>query len=307
MAGLLRATSRILKVRREALRIGSSRRRRLDLGEEGSLWSFIGRAPRHTRLLQPDLRSMIETFWEEHSRASPEYKKVLRRRVQRGEYVEHHACFLEMTQTELYLEFRHAHPAITISQRSFEACKPWFVRYSQQRDTCCCRYHVGFQLLYSVFRGFIGHSGSIHPTSPRDFVHSLLCARREDNDMYHRMACVQGTCDVCGSLRLLQISELDSSDQEMVRWRQYEYVMLGDSRRLQLVEHLSPRIDFITRFRTAIYPYIQHAHGAKWQDRQFRASIAQFPIGTVVSVVDFAKNYTFAPQQEIQSEYYFSE
>ena len=131
MAGLLRATSRILKMRRKALLLGSIRWRRLDLGEEGSLWGFSGRAPRCTRLLQPELRAMIETFWEEHSRASLEYKKVLRRHVQRGVYVEHHACFLKMTQTELYLEFRHVHPTIIISQRSFEACKPWFVRYSQ--------------------------------------------------------------------------------------------------------------------------------------------------------------------------------
>ena len=56
-----------------------------------------------------------------------------------------------------------------------------------------------------------------------------------------------------------------------------------------------------------IYPYIQHAHGAKWQDRQFRESIAQLPLGLVLSVVDFEENYTFAPQQEIQLEHYFLE
>ena len=117
MAGLLRATSHILKMRRKALRLGSIRRCRLDLGEEGSLWGFSGRAPRCTHLLQPELRAMIETFWEERSRASLEYKKVLHPRVQRGVYVEHHACFLEMTQTELYLEFRRVHPTVIISQR----------------------------------------------------------------------------------------------------------------------------------------------------------------------------------------------
>ena len=101
--------------------------------------------------------------------------------------------------------------------------------------------------------------------------------------------------------------ELDSSHEEMVKWRQYEYVMRGDSRRLQLVDHVSLRVDFITTFQASLYPYIQHAHEAKWQDRQFQASIAQFPIDTVITVAHFAENYTFAPQQEIQSEYYFSE
>ena len=32
-----------------------------------------------------------------------------------------------------------------------------------------------------------------------------------------------------------------------------------------------------------------------------------FPPGTILSVVDFAENYTFAAQKEIQSEYYHSD
>lgn len=83
---------------------------------------------------------------------------------------------------------------------------------------------------------------------------------------------------------------------EVVAWRQYEYVMLGQSRRLQLVEHHSPRGEFMSTFMSSIYHYEQHAHGAKWQDRQFRSSLQQFPIGVVIAVVDFAENYTFAPQ-----------
>ena len=32
-----------------------------------------------------------------------------------------------------------------------------------------------------------------------------------------------------------------------------------------------------------------------------------FPAGTILFVVDFAENYTFAAQKEIQSEYYHSD
>ena len=114
-------------MRREALRVGRERRRRLSLGEESALWGSIGHAPHHNRLLHPKLISLIETFWEEHTRASPEFKKVLRKRISKGVYAQHHACFIETTQTELYKEFRIAHSNINISQCSFEACKPWFV------------------------------------------------------------------------------------------------------------------------------------------------------------------------------------
>ena len=62
------------------------------------------------------------------------------------------------------------------------------------------------------------------PGSPRDFVHSVLCQRGDDHVMFHRMACVQGSCNVCGLLASLHLHETDSLDQEIVKWRQYQYV-----------------------------------------------------------------------------------
>ena len=40
---------------------------------------------------------------------------------------------------------------------------------------------------------------------------------------------------------------------------------------------------------------------------QFKKSREFFPAETIFLVVDFAENYTFVPQQEIQSEYYHSD
>ena len=62
----------------------------------------------------------------------------------------------------------------------------------------------------------MGHSG-VAPTSPHDFVHSLLCARGEDSPMYHKMACVQGMCEECGSLCPFRTHELDLSHEEIVK------------------------------------------------------------------------------------------
>ena len=46
---------------------------------------------------------------------------------------------------------------------------------------------------------------------------------------------------------------------------------------------------------------------AQWQDEQFRICRDTFPLKTILSVVDFAENYTLQPQNEIQSQYYHSE
>ena len=46
---------------------------------------------------------------------------------------------------------------------------------------------------------------------------------------------------------------------------------------------------------------------ALWQDEQFKICWDTFPLRTILSVVDFAENYTLQPQNEIQSQYYHSE
>ena len=53
--------------------------------------------------------------------------------------------------------------------------------------------------------------------------------------------------------------------------------------------------------------YVKHVHVARWQDEKFRAYRDTFSIGTILSVVDFAENYTLQPHKEIQSQYYHSD
>ena len=61
---------------------------------------------------------------------------------------------------------------------------------------------------------------------------------------------------------------------------------------------------FSRNFESEIYRYTKHSHRARWKDLQFKHSHEIFPVGTILSVVDFAENYTFTAQKEIQSEYY---
>ena len=63
---------------------------------------------------------------------------------------------------------------------------------------------------------------------------------------------------------------------------------------------------FISEFHGKIQQYIQHVNMSRWQDEQFRICQDTFPLGTILSVVDFAENYTLQPQNEIQSQYYHS-
>ena len=64
---------------------------------------------------------------------------------------------------------------------------------------------------------------------------------------------------------------------------------------------------FIKKFIEKTHQYVHHVHLARWQDEKFRICRDTFPHGTILSVVDFAENYTLQPQNEIQSQYYHSD
>ena len=65
--------------------------------------------------------------------------------------------------------------------------------------------------------------------------------------------------------------------------------------------------EFILEFCGKIQWYIQHVDIARWQDEKFRKCWDTFPLETILSMGDFADNYTLQPQNEIQSQYYHSE
>ena len=53
--------------------------------------------------------------------------------------------------------------------------------------------------------------------------------------------------------------------------------------------------------------HVKYVHVDHWKYEQFIMCMDTFPIGTILSVVDFAENYNIQPQNEIQSQYYHSD
>ena len=78
------------------------------------------------------------------------------------------------------------------------------------------------------------------------------------------------------------------------------------SKRIDLLENDIPILEFMQKFQSQIYKYIKHSHMSTWQALEVKHYRAIFEPRTILSVVDFAKKYTFPQQREIQSEYYHS-
>ena len=78
----------------------------------------------------------------------------MRRRITRNQYEEHEKYLLKTTQIELFNKFKEENRQIHVSLSAFVQQKPWYVKPITVRDTCCCCYHVEFELYYDTFLDF---------------------------------------------------------------------------------------------------------------------------------------------------------
>ena len=97
------------------------------------------------------------------------------------------------------------------------------------RDTCCCRYHVEFQLYYDTFLYFCKkHSdGERAPHTVWDFISMILCNRNPENVFFIKR-CVGGRrFHECGDLALFHrkfpINPTHPGLLDItVKWKRYE-------------------------------------------------------------------------------------
>ena len=135
--------------------------------------------------------------------------------------------------------------------------------------------------------------------------------------MFFIKSCVGGRrCHECGDSALFHRNfPIDQTHPRLsyitVKWNRYVYVSMNPSysshvpsKRINLLEDDIPISKFMDKFQSQIYKYIKHSHRSRWQYLEFKHSREFFESGTILSVVEFAKNYTFSLQREIQSEYY---
>ena len=94
---------------------------------------------------------------------------------------------------------------------------------------------------------------------------------------------------------------------EVKRFKTIEYPLKDGKfgRRCDLVTDKVSCHAFMDEFKSVIIPkYVKHSQYYRWLDGQFHICKNKFPIGTILSVVDFAENYTLASQEEVQPQYY---
>ena len=188
----LTSMARALGTSRKTLHKHRKFRLQIDVNDELACWRAICRKPYKDRLGE-DVKKIIYEYWKNNSRVSPTARHVMRRRIARNQYEEHEKHLLETTQIELFNKFKEENRQIQVSLSAFVQQKPWYVKPITVRDTCCCRYHVEFELYYDTFLDF-GRTlwkDSPPPSTIREFISQILC-ERESDELFYKKKCVGG-------------------------------------------------------------------------------------------------------------------
>ena len=91
------------------------------------------------------VKELVQIFCHDHTRPSSNQRDVLKLRKGSTKCEPRVKHFLDMTPTKIYERFRREHTQLNLAQRSFEKCKPWYIRVCIDQNTCCCIYHVEYE------------------------------------------------------------------------------------------------------------------------------------------------------------------
>ena len=105
-------------------------------------------------------------------------------------------------------------------------------------------------------------------------------------------------------LKFLPKEESTEEDGTQVKWQQFEYVTVGENRRLQMVEKQTPPGDMLSYFKSLLVEFPSCRLQANWQNNQLKSLIKCLLNGHVCCVHDYSENYTCQHQDQIQSHYY---
>jgi hypothetical protein len=130
---------------------------------------------------------------------------------------------------------------------------------------------------------------------------------------WHKLACLKRKCNHCGFHKLpICDQELDPNNTSTMAWRRFEQVAagktkLGDPKTIIRLEYkeTNPRA-FLAFAKPKIEAFVMHQFVAKWQDSAFKDCLETLREGEVMSLIDFAENYSFKGQDEVQSQHWYN-
>ena len=124
-----------------------------------------------------------------------------------------------------------------------------------------------------------------------------------------------GECPTSGVSKKLVFCphELEVDSTAIVKWRMFEKIKSGTNPQIGLPKTIltesykeTPPHELVNYLIPTLQKFIRHNYVARWQDSQCKLAMSSLPKGFLLSHIDFAENYTFQVQNEVQSQYYYT-
>lgn len=217
--------------------------------------------------------------------------------------------------------------------------RPYFVRPLKDRNVCCCRYHVELDMLREGINNMRDARRGVHAQctcdcekcasndndddpncSAPEFVFKgitklwleVVCPKLETEE-WHKYSCLMGTCDACGVKdSLFCPGEIEGIDSAAVSWRCFRSEVIGttddgqEKKKIKEVFMQTSTKEFLEYLRPKLARFVVHNFVARWQDHQCHLAMENLPHDAILSHIDFAENYSFQMQNEIQSMHWTS-
>lgn len=238
------------------------------------------------KLSEEVINCVIEFYHDDlNSRLCPGKKDCVSMGKIDGERIYKQKRLILLSLNELYSLFKEKLPDIKIGRSMFCSLRPkWCVLpgSSGTHSVCVCKYHQNTKLMIEAVQ--------INATY-RDLLDFLVC------DVNNK-SCMFNQCSECaGSETLLDLlsNEIDEMPQEIC-FKQWVTVD-----RAELITQIKPTDEFLELLVENLSALKTHHFIAKIQSQYLKEVKERLTSKECVVLADFAENYTFTVQDEIQS------
>ena len=228
--------------------------------------------------------TLVKAFYEddEFSRMMPGRKDY----VSVGKNIHMQKRLLLCNLSELYSAFKEKNPGIKVGFSKFCSLRPKWCILTDAPGThsvCVCSHHQNAVLLVSAVDWDFTY---------KDLMKVLVCDTTRLECMVHR-------CDKCpgkAALTELLSEQLSTEEEDSITFQQWQ-----STDRPTLVAHTASVQEYIAYVVQAIDQLTGHSFIAKCQSTYLKDSKENLNSTTCIILMDFAENYKYVIQDEIQS------
>ena len=236
------------------------------------------------KALQKSTIEQVISFYEddEHSRLMPGKKDYVS--IQRNVHKQKRLLLCNLK--ELYALFKKQYPESMIGFSKFCGLRPkWCVTVGSNgtHSVCVCTIHQNAILMVEAAKT---------DKSYKDMIDMVVCSRQNRRCMVHR-------CDKCPGTEPLRSYLQTTLDEEMndeISFQQWQ-----STDRTKLVKQSMGVNEYIDLLIEALDALTPHSYIAKCQAKYLKSRKEYLPEDSLIVLGDFAENYTFVVQDEVQS------